>query len=127
MDVATLPTDKNWSDYDWKYVLDGDEFYEGVFSAYDGERVEDVTAARIARVDLWDADEADGHGSRDFVCLVELVDGTWATCMAWADTTGWGCRQGVMWKWTRTRDDAIRFGLDKDARRRLGVPLDGED
>jgi hypothetical protein len=131
MKFDDLPTNDVMDD--WEPVLplrsSGDKwssYYSGTFSVYDGASVEDVTAERIARVDAWLADSSEGYSATDFTALVELADGTWAACMAWCDTTGWDCRSGVQWKWARTRDDAISQGLDRDARARLGVPLDGE-
>lgn len=100
--------------------------YSGTYSIYDGSRVDDVTAERIKRVDLRFGQSPEGYGSSDIVVLVELTDGTWAACMAWADTTGWGCQCDVQWKWARTREEAISQGLDRDARRKVGVPLPGE-
>jgi hypothetical protein len=100
--------------------------YSGTYSVYDGSRVEDVTADRIARVDLKFGDSPEGYGSNNIAVLVELTDGTWAACMAWADTTGWGCQCEVQWKWARTRDEAISQGLDREARRKLGVALSGD-
>jgi hypothetical protein len=128
MNLTDLPTSSDWDA--WECVLSDtpDSYYEGATAVgIFGATVEDITTDRIARVDLWHAAGLLDYGEQDFVCLVELTDGTWATCVAWCDTTGWGCRrQGVEWKVATTRDDAIRLGLDKAARARLGVPLPGE-
>jgi hypothetical protein len=124
MNRIDLPVNDGFTLDDWDCVLT--DYYTGAFSVYDGCRVQDVTVERIARVDAWKGDSPDGYGSVDFAALVELAEGSWAGCMAWADTTGWDCQSGVQWKWANTRDDVISQGLDRDARARLGVPLAGE-
>jgi hypothetical protein len=122
--LTDLPKSDIWDD--WEYVLPGADssYYEGTTAAVPlGDKVEDVTVERIARVETWNATGGEMWCERDFVCLVELTDGSWATCMAWCDTSGWGCQQGVEWKWSASRDGAIYYGLDNDGRRRLGVEL----
>ena len=128
MEFVELPTNDEWDS--WRYILPtraDDQYssseYGGTFSVYGLDRVDDVTAERIARVDAWHGVSPEGYGSTDFVALCELADGTWATCTAWSDTTGWGCQCEVTWRWARTRDDAIRLGLDAEGRRRLRVAL----
>ena len=126
MELAELPTNEDWNS--WGYVLhepvsDACNYseYGGIYSVYDHERVEDITAGDIARVDAWDAHSPEGYASTDVVALVELADGTWAALTAWCDTTGWDCQSDVTWRWARTREDAIRFGLDRAGRERLGL------
>lgn len=97
--------------------------YSGTFSALDGSRVEDVTCTRIAHVEAYDVQDGD-YAETDIAALVELTDGSWATVMAYCDTTGWDCRAGAQWKWAPTRELAINQGLDREARRRLGVSLE---
>lgn len=134
MNVEELPVNDDWTASDWRYVFplgtEDDAWvtpsYSGAFSVHDSGQVEDITADRIARVDLWFGESPEGGGSLDFAALVELTDGTWATCLAWADYTGWGCQDDVQWKWAHTREDAISQGLDRRTRERLGVPLSGE-
>lgn len=126
MNLVVLPTNELWTDSDWRYVLAGSEFYEGAFTAPDGQRADDITADRIGHVDIWAVENPEEMADYNFAALVELTDGTWAACVAWTDTSGWGCQQGVYWRIAATRDDAIRFCLDKDARRRLGLSLVGE-
>ncbi len=110
MRLEDLPTNDDWSDYDWRQVFRGevaDEWsysrsdnYSGTFRAGDltGERIEDVTPGRIAEVVQWHAESPEGYGSVDFWALVKLTDGQYAVCEAWADTTGWGCRADAWWK-----------------------------
>jgi hypothetical protein len=126
MQLTDLPTNDYFTDLDWGYLFPGGEYdtsYNGTYSVHDRSKVADITADRIVRVDCWFADSPEGYGSLDFTALVELDDGTWAACMAWADTTGWGCQDDVAWKWATTRDDAIRYGLDGAARTKLGLDL----
>lgn len=127
MKLEDLPTNEDWNS--WEYVLAGHDYtaYSGAFSVLDfSRRVDDITEDRIARVDLWFGESPEGYGSQDFVALVELTDGAWAACMAWADTTGWGCQDGVEWKVGPDRQLVIEQGLDRAARIKLGVALDGE-
>lgn len=114
---------------DWSQIFPSTDqwstSYTGTHSVYDRSRAQDVTPERIARIDaVWQV--GDGGSESDLALLAELTDGTWATCMAWCDFTGWGCQDNVEWKWARTRDDAITFGLDREARQKLGVPLPSE-
>ncbi|MFD9463520.1 hypothetical protein [Streptomyces sp. NPDC060027] len=69
----------------------------------------------------------EGYGSTDIALLAHLTDGRWATCVAWSDTTGFGCREGVDWRINDTRELAISQGLDKEARSHLGLSLHGEE
>ncbi len=108
-----------------EYLLpspDGYSAYSGTHSVHDRSTVDDITPERIARIDVSYLARGD-HAAKDIVLLVELTDGSWATCMAWCDTTGWGCQDSVEWKWAKTRDDAITYGLDQEARTKLGLPL----
>lgn len=74
---------------------------------------------------LW-ATSPEGYGSTDIAFLARLVDGRWTTCVAWSDTTGFGCRQQVDWRINPTREQAISQGLDKEARANLGLQLPEE-
>jgi hypothetical protein len=76
--------------------------------------------------DLW-ATSPEGYGSVDIALLARLNDGRWASCVAWADTTGFGCQQGVDWRINPTREAAISQGLDKESRTHLGLSLPGEE
>lgn len=132
MRVEDLPTNDAWGDGDWRCVFPAvrDEdysYYEGVTLVHGHTFEGDMSADRIARVDLWDATGGEWHSEATIHALVELVDGTWATLYAGCDTTGWGCQQWVDWHAAPTRDDAIRLGLSAEARRALGVPLSGEE
>ncbi len=130
MELADLPTNEDWSDYSWCNVLAEADSYGAYIdtNAYEiltGANKDAVTPARIAAVPhLW-VESTEGYAQRDVVLLAELTDG-WATLTAWCDTTGWDCQSGGSWKWAATKEDAIRNGLDKEGRIRLGLALPGE-
>jgi len=93
MDENELPTLDAWNAYDWSEVLGRNAEHAAKMGA-DGP----VDAGRIKHVVWIWAESPEGYGSVDMACLAELTDGTYAMCEAWADTTGWGCRDGVTWK-----------------------------
>ena len=109
--TAILPSDDGWG-----------SDYSGTYSVVDGSKVDDVTAARIARTDASWSEDGD-CAETSLAALVELTDGSWAAVMAWCDTTGWGCRSDVQWKWAPTRELAISQGLDRESRARLNLSL----
>lgn len=75
---------------------------------------------------LW-ATSPEGYASTSIALLARLADGRWATCVAWSDTSGFGCQQQVDWRIHATRGQAVALGLDTEARGRLGLALgDGE-
>ena len=129
MNIKELPDIGELDSSVWPNILAEQEYgssYTGAFSTVDGSPVGDITPDRIARIDLTYGEAGDWNET-DMVILAELADGTWAACMAWSDTTGFGCRDDVQWKVAPTRDEAISQGLDRLARQKLGVPLPGEE
>lgn len=96
MDITELPAvDGVWTEGDWAEALAPGRNCE--YAAKNGD-AGPMTAERIKRV-LWiDADSPEGYGSVDMACVAELEDGTFAIGEAWADTTGWGCRDDAWWK-----------------------------
>lgn len=74
---------------------------------------------------LW-AISPEGYGSTEIALVARLHNGQWATCVAWSDTSGFGCQQGVDWRVQPTRELAISQGLDKESRVHLGLALPGE-
>lgn len=112
----------------WSVLFPGDDtniygsIYSGTYSVVDGGKVDDITPARIARVDASFVDERE-YAETSLAALVELTDGSWAAVMAWCDTTGWDCQSGVEWKWAPTRELAISHGLDNAARAEMGLEL----
>ncbi len=123
MNPRDLPTNDVWDTSDWHYVLAGSEFYEGAFTAPDGQKTDDIDADRIINVIAWNAASEEGGNDKNFAALVRLADGRWAGCMAWTDYTGWGCQQGVYWRVVDSLPDAGAFGLDQQGRRWLGQAL----
>jgi hypothetical protein len=102
-------------------------YYEGANFAPLGGPAPDITPESIAAVDLYYL--SDDHASwaeQDVAAVVRLRDGNWAAVTGWCDSSGWGCQQGVEWRVTATREDAIKYGLDKSARIALGVGLPEE-
>lgn len=89
------------------------------------ETTEPITPERIRRVDLLSVERGD-NAEMDLCALVELTDDTWATCVAWCDTSGFGCQGEVNWRVSPSRNMAISQGLDRAARAKLGVALLGE-
>jgi hypothetical protein len=96
MDIGDLPQVADiWGEGDW-----AETFGAGRACEYAAKRGDAgmMTAERIKRV-LWiTADSPEGYGSVDMACVAELEDGTFAIGEAWADTTGWGCRDDATWK-----------------------------
>ncbi|MFL1904824.1 hypothetical protein ACJWDR_37830 [Streptomyces tauricus] len=101
-----------------------DEYlWSALFEYADGPAPDPDTIEVVTNV--W-ATSPEGYGSVNLALLARLADGRWATCVAWADTTGFGCQQGVDWRVNDTRELAISQGLDKEARAHLGLPLSSE-
>jgi hypothetical protein len=126
-----LPPIGSLGDHDWDMILmqpvDGYwSSYSGAYSVLDGGPVEDISRESIARVDRSYGQSPEGGGSVDLALLVQLTNGSWAACVAWADYTGWGCQDGVQWKVAPNRELAISQGLDREARAKLEVSLLGE-
>lgn len=77
----------------------------------------------IAEMVAGSASSPDSYGSVDLAALVRLHDGRYAAIMAWADTTGWGCRDGLTVRIAPDRGGAIA-ALGDGERRKLGFELD---
>lgn len=110
------------------YLTDDVEFDEYLWSSlYEYGEGDTPEPGQIAEVtDLW-ATSPEGYGSVELALIARLADGRWATCVAWADTTGFGCQQQVDWRINDTREAAIALGLDKESRNHLGLSLPGEE
>lgn len=130
MKYDELPTTEEFSEYDWSAVLESGAEYSTTYidtTAYEVITQADkgtVTPARITRIEKMWSDSSEGYSSTDVVLLAEAADG-WLTLVAWCDTTGWDCQSGGRWHWAPTREDAIRNGLDNEARAHLGFTADG--
>ncbi len=123
MNITDLPTNDVWGRSDWENVFAGSGYYEGAFTAPDGQPTDDITADRIAHVLAWNAESHEGGNDVNFAAIAQLADGRWAGCMAWTDYTGWGCQQGVYWRVVDSLPDAVAFALDQQGRRWLGQTL----
>ncbi|MEV8623370.1 hypothetical protein [Streptomyces sp. NPDC051079] len=81
----------------------------------------------IAEVtDLWSI-SPEGYSDTNIALLARLDDDRWASCVAWSDTSGFGCQEDVDWRINPTRESAIAMGLDKESRTHLGLSLPGEE
>jgi hypothetical protein len=113
--------------YDWRAVLDEADTASPVrcedASTIPAEPTRMFTPEDVLAVDCWYAESPEGYGSVSCWGILRLKDGTWAACIAWADTTGWGCGDGVLWRLLPSREEAIVFGLDEEGRQRLGLEL----
>ncbi|WP_282698041.1 hypothetical protein [Streptomyces sp. CC208A] len=78
---------------------------------------------QIAEITHLRAVSPEGWASTNIALLAHLTDGRSATCVAWSDTTGFGCQQGVDWRINDTREQAIAMSLDKESRSHLGLTL----
>jgi len=97
-----LPTTEIWTEYDWSEVLTMPAEY-----AAKGGDAGRMTEDRIRDVVWLTADSIEGYASVDMACVVTLIDGTFAICEAWCDTTGWDCGSGVTWKVAPTLEAVI--------------------
>lgn len=116
--LATLTTQFNT-----EVTLD-EWLWHSLYEYAEGDAPEPQQIAEVT--DLW-AISPEGYGSTNIAFLARLSDGRWATCVAWSDTSGFGCREGVDWRINPTRETAIAMGLDKESRTHLGLSLPGEE
>ncbi|WP_405769202.1 hypothetical protein OG539_32605 [Actinacidiphila glaucinigra] len=101
-----------------------DYLWRSLFEYADGPAPDPDDIVQITH--MW-ATSPEGYGSLNIALLGRLTDGRWVTCVAWADTTGFGCQQGVDWRVNDTRNRAISQGLDKESRALLDLSLPGEE
>lgn len=66
------------------------------------------------------SDSPEGYGSLDCAGIYQLDLDTYYSFSAWADTTGWGCRDGVDWFGPFSSVRAAADALSQEERRRLG-------
>lgn len=123
MQITELPTTERWSEFDWEQVLWGAVDWSSVrledfrTAGVPGSLHDPITAADVSGVIWLTADSPEGYGSVDMSALLTLTDGTFAVVVAWADTTGWGCRDGINWKVGPTLDSVVGY-LDAEVRTR---------
>lgn len=92
-----------------------------------------ITPADVAEVTDWYVTYHEGPpyiaGSGDtgseltLIAILRLHDGRWVALQGWNDYTGWGCQDGAEMKVGGSREQVVRFGLDDDGRRKLGLSL----
>jgi hypothetical protein len=109
--------------FDTEITLD-DWLWQSLYEYATGDVPEPEQITEITH--LW-AVSPEGWGSTSIAFLARLTDDRWATCVAWSDTSGFGCREGVDWRINPTRETAIAMGLDKESRSHLGLSLPGEE
>lgn len=63
------------------------------------------------------------HDGPNWVALVELWDGRFATLSSGCDYTGWDCQASGVALVCSSLEEAVRFGLTEDERERLGLVL----
>lgn len=98
-----------------------------------GGKAEPIDSGDVAEVTDWFVSYHDGGryvvGSGhtgtelDLVAVLRLKDGRWVSVQAWNDYTGWGCGEGSNVAIGSTRDQVVRFGLDDEGRRKLGIEV----
>ena len=74
-------------------------------------------------VEAIDKSWTSGGDEPDWVWLLCLKDGRFATAKAWHDYTGWDCQSDLTTSVHATREEAIRWGLTLNDRDNLGVLL----
>ena len=127
--MSEFPTNAEWAASDWREVLaadDGETPHGGGPEFHDVATIPATPAAPFTMRDVkavhafngWSPEDG---GSVQLHTLVELHDGRWAVGEAWADYTGWGCRDGVDWRIAADRETAIRLGASEEGREALGL------
>jgi hypothetical protein len=110
----------------FKTEIEFDEYLWDSLYEYADRGVDAPEPGQIIEItNLW-ATSPEGYASTDINMLGRLSDDRWFTVVAWSDTSGFGCQQGVDWRINSTHELAISQGLDKEARAHLGLALPGE-
>ncbi len=124
-EFSDLPTVPGWGIYDWQQILGASTKREDL-----GIPLTDPVTVTLGMVYKVHAMHSSDNGERefeylntDYVALIELQDGRWATVHAGNDTTGWGCNDYVDWRIFRTKEEAIGQGLTEESRRKLNQGL----
>jgi hypothetical protein len=114
---AKIPDELN--DYDWKEVFE----YAKPSAVITDEG--EISTAPFTREDVQQViAKSDGeHDERDWVAVLKLRDGRYASISAGCDYTGWDCQANGHAQVARKKKDIIRFGLTEDERERLGFKL----
>lgn len=100
-----------------------DEGEAYVLGEYDWNEIWDQSGAaqRVGAQVLHEwAISPEGYGSLECCGLVRTADGYFWAFDAWADTTGWGCQDGVSWYGPAATVEGAADFLSQEHRRRLG-------
>lgn len=101
-------------DYDWKEAFS----YASTIRVAIGCKPDPFTLDDVSQIIA--ADEGENDGAH-WIAVGILNDGRYFFLSAGCDYTGWDCRAGGDAQVAGTLPDLIRFGMDEDARRRLGA------
>lgn len=106
------------NDYDWENVFD----YASPEEAEPNSKVSRASFERkdVKRIIAYVEGENDGP---DWVIVVELKDGRFASIRAGCDYTGWDCQAWGSSNVAESEDKIIRFGLSNEERTRLGLMI----
>lgn len=136
MNPDSFPTDRGISGYDWAELFpsaDGwnDRSSTTFAAGVGGAQLDPVMPEDVLAVVAHHGISPEGYGSIDLWAIVQLQDGRYGMVEAWADTTGWGCQDGVVWKVCTSYDQAVselsevnRRELALQLAEREGAPLD---
>lgn len=94
MKLENFPTNENWTDWDWSHVFEQGECWTATFPSH-GIRESMPKMDDVKSVHSWFGDSPEGYGSKTLYALMSLHDGRWLFADCWADTTGWGCQDGM--------------------------------
>ena len=108
-----------FDDYDWQQAFNYAQG-EDVSAVHPGYKVDEsgFGMTDILHIEGKDEGENDGDG---WIIYGSLKDGRWFFLNAWCDYTGWGCQEGGRTVVANNKEDIIKFGMDAEARGRLGI------
>lgn len=126
MKIEELPTNEDWLADDWAQCFASTaEYTRGVLHRTAAVPTEPdpivITPDMVTEVVRFHGTSPEGWSSVECYAVVRLTDGRWASLSAWADTTGWGCQDGVTWHIGESQEQVERWGLDDDGRKALGI------
>lgn len=113
--------------YDWMQVwnIDGDaDSNSNLFGILNPEGVPpgsnvDIDELKFNDIDKLISSIEGERDNQDWVCVVKMKDGRFASVRAGCDYTGWDCRSGGSSTVAKTLKELITFGLTDNERQRL--------
>lgn len=124
---------------DFRHAIGGHDSYTyPIYEAAlpDRPKVDAICTHDVAEVTDWfisyhsggryEVGSGDTGTELDLVAVLRLWDGRWASVQGWNDYTGWGCQDGSTVAIGESREQVIRFGLDEEGRRKLGLEIGGD-